>query len=730
MRTVILVPRRASARVLATAAVLALGAAVVGLGTPSAGAAQTPAAAPPVHSVAVSGDGVASYPAFDPAVERYAITTTDATAGTVTVTATTSDPDGRVYVDGRLDADGTATLTGLTEGDEIAVFIVDSAGTARHSFIYLPVGFPTLQRADVGAVDPSALADGKVMLTLGQWVAPSPFFETAVDREGVPAMVRTTTRSMDLKPIPGGHYSVFRSTTADGRTGMDQVELDGAFQEVARHRTVGLVDTDGHDVVVADDGSRYLLAYEPDAGTGLTDAVIQQLSPTGQVLFEWNSRDHVDVASESVVVGRTNAADYAHVNSIQVMADGDLLVSFRHLSSVFKIARTEHDGFQVGDVVWRLGGHLSDFTFTNLQGDPDGGPCAQHTAAELPNGHILMFDNGAWAQEPLCIDPSDVTGDVTSRVPTRIAEWAIDETTHEATLVWSFSMPTRYAIFAGSAERLANGSTLVGWASSPESVASEVDASGDLVWDLVRTSSPSYFTYRAALADVPDVVKPVVALGASIDGAVYRQDDEAYAHFSCTDRGGSSLHSCTGTVAEGGRLDTRDVGAHTVTVTATDGAGGTTTRTATYRVVSGAYLPDVSARRAAPGSPWVGVDRYGTTGQRLSLALTRATPARSAIVRVTNDGSRSDGVLVRGPASSRSFRVAYSYAGRDVTRAVTGTGLRVAGLAPGASVLLKVTVSRTSKARTGAERLLPVAATSLARPAVRDLLVVRVVARR
>ncbi|MFN8168924.1 MAG: arylsulfotransferase family protein [Candidatus Nanopelagicales bacterium] len=713
---------------LLTAAVLVLGVALVP--ATSATAAQAPAAAPPVHSVAVSGAGVGSYPAFDPAIERYAVTTTDATAGTVTVTATTSDPAGAVYVDGRLEVDGTATLTGLAEGDEIAVFIVDSAGTARHSFVYLPVGFPTLERQDLGAVDPAAITDGKILLTLGQWVAPSPFFQTAVDREGVPAMVRTTIRSMDLKPLAGGGYSVFSNTTGEGRTGMDQVELDASFQEVARHRTVGLVDTDGHDVVVAADGSRYLLAYEPDPATGLVDSVIQQQSATGEVLFQWNSRDHVDVAAETVVDGRPNAPDYAHVNSIQVMADGDLLVSFRHLSSVFKIARTAHDGLAEGDVVWRLGGHLSDFVFTDLAGHADGGPCAQHTARQLANGHILMFDNGAWEQEPLCIDPADPTGPEVARTPTRVTEWSLDEDTHEATMVWSFSVPTRYAVFAGSAERLPNGNTLIGWAASPESVATEVDPAGTMVWDLVRTSSPAYFTYRAALAAVPDVVKPVVALGASIDGAVYKQDDVAYAHFGCTDRGGSSLRTCAGSVAEGARLDTRDVGVHTVTVTATDGASNTTTRTATYRVVAGAYLPDVSLRSAAPGSRWVGVDRYGTTGQRVSVALTRAVPSRSALVRVTNDGSRADGVVVRGPASSRGVRVTYSLGGRDVTRAVTAGTLRVTGLAAGASVLLKVTVSRTSKARAGAERSLALVAASAARPSIRDVGTLRVVVRR
>ncbi len=165
------------------------------------------------------------------------------------------------------------------------------------------------------------------------------------------------------------------------------------------------------------------------------------------------------------------------------MDDGDLLVSFRHLSSVFKIARTAHDGFARGDVVWRLGGRQSDFAFTDLDGQPDGGPCAQHTASQLANGHILVFDNGAWSEAPLCIDPADPTGALVDRVPSRVTEWAIDAQAGTATMVWNYEVLSRYAIFAGSAERLANGNTLIGWASATDAVASEVSPTGSLLWD-------------------------------------------------------------------------------------------------------------------------------------------------------------------------------------------------------------------------------------------------------
>ena len=78
---------------------------------------------------------------------------------------------------------------------------------------------------------------------------------------------------------------------------------------------------------------------------------------TGEVVFEWRSREHVPL-SESTVTNLTAAGnvDYFHLNSIAVDRDGHLLLSARHTSCVYKINR------RTGKVIWRLGGKDSDFT--------------------------------------------------------------------------------------------------------------------------------------------------------------------------------------------------------------------------------------------------------------------------------------------------------------------------------------------------------------------------------
>src|SRR3546814_15280810 len=81
--------------------------------------------------------------------------------------------------------------------------------------------------------------------------------------------------------------------------------------------------------------------------------------------------------------------------------------------------------------------------------DALGGPCAQHTASELPNGNILIFDNGsADATRDMCVDPQDRANGTQRRASTRITEYALDEERGAASLISSYD-EGGFALFAG-----------------------------------------------------------------------------------------------------------------------------------------------------------------------------------------------------------------------------------------------------------------------------------------
>jgi hypothetical protein len=113
--------------------------------------------------------------------------------------------------------------------------------------------------------------------------------------------------------------------------------------------------------------------------------IVQELAlPSGRLLWEWHSLDHVAVAETEINVKPGPRFDYFHINSIDVAPDGHLIVSARNTWAAYKIDR------RTGRVLWRLGGKRSDFTL---------GRGArfewQHDVREHANGVVSVFDNAA-----------------------------------------------------------------------------------------------------------------------------------------------------------------------------------------------------------------------------------------------------------------------------------------------------------------------------------------------
>ena len=86
---------------------------------------------------------------------------------------------------------------------------------------------------------------------------------------------------------------------------------------------------------------------------------------------------------------------------------------------------------------------------------------------------------------------------------TRVVEYALDEERMTAELVWSYQRDDVYSPEGmGSAQRLENGNTFIGWGSiawdNTEALATEVDAEGNVVFDLEAYSPNGAVTsYRA-----------------------------------------------------------------------------------------------------------------------------------------------------------------------------------------------------------------------------------------
>ena len=124
----------------------------------------------------------------------------------------------------------------------------------------------------------------------------------------------------------------------------------------------------------------------PAKGVALSGVVQEIDIATGKVLFEWGSLDHVpvtDTTRRSPAGTKAAPFDYLHINSIAIAPDGDLMLSARNTSAIYKVARPS------GKVAWRLGGKRSSFAM---------GPGAtfwfQHHITPLDANTVSIFDDG------------------------------------------------------------------------------------------------------------------------------------------------------------------------------------------------------------------------------------------------------------------------------------------------------------------------------------------------
>ncbi|MEA2289867.1 MAG: hypothetical protein QOD55_1864, partial [Solirubrobacteraceae bacterium] len=270
--------------------------------------------------------------------------------------------------------------------------------------------------------------------------------------------------------------------------------LDSAYRVLGRVRAGNGYGMDLHEFRLTPQGTALVIAYQavrydlssvggPRNGR-VVDGVVQELDlATGLVLFEWHSLGNVGLDESDWRRRGRPAWDYFHANSVYRDGDHHIVVSARHTSGVYRIARA------TGTIDWRLGGKESDFRLGR------GASFArQHDADLQPDGTIRIFDN------------SDRRGRRRSRVVTL----GLDRPGRRATLVRTADHPDGlFAGTQGNAQVLAGGGTFVDWGSYGG--VSELDPANRLIFDAsLPPGWDSYRAYRESWTGAP-VSRPQVA---------------------------------------------------------------------------------------------------------------------------------------------------------------------------------------------------------------------------
>ena len=174
-----------------------------------------------------------------------------------------------------------------------------------------------------------------------------------------------------------------------------------------------------------------------------------EMTTDGKIVWEWRSWDYLDPAADPITTSQDDRDVWTVANGVSEMPDGNLLLSFRDISTVVMINR------ETGAIYWKLGA------------PPLAG---QHAPYLLPNGHILLFDNG-----PHRLDQSFPYSRVLEIAPATKA------------IVWKFQEARVADFFSprlSNAQRLPNGNTLINEGRFGRFF--EVTPAGDVVWEYVN----------------------------------------------------------------------------------------------------------------------------------------------------------------------------------------------------------------------------------------------------
>lgn len=334
----------------------------------------------------------------------------------------------------------------------------------------------------------------------------------------------------------------WQGNVRDGRgvNGQDVI-MDSHYRTVAVLHGGHGYSSDLHEFQLIPHGRALIDAFVPvdtdlssvggPASAPVFDCVIQELDVrTGRVLWEWHSLGHVPLsASEYWLPGNSTPFDYFHLNSIQQLPGGKLIISARNTWSVYMIDE------RTGRVMWTLGGKYSSYRMgpgTNFEW--------QHDARMHRHGLLSLFDDGALPEE----EPESSA-----------KELRVNPRTGTVSLVRRFThVPSLLAGSQGNAQVLDHGHVMVGWGSA--AAFSEYTPGGHEVLDgHLRFGSSSYRTYRfpwtgqplthPSLAAVP-LTDGTVRLYASWNGATQVASWEVLGGSERHDLFPLSAHSTTG----------------------------------------------------------------------------------------------------------------------------------------------------------------------------------------
>ncbi len=269
----------------------------------------------------------------------------------------------------------------------------------------------------------------------------------------------------------------------------EAVIADGSYRTLATVKAGNGYRMDIHEFTLTPEGDAlfpvysYVKVHLPGTPAGtltpILDAIVQAVDVrTGLVTWEWHALGHIPVSESYATPANSAFFDAFHINAIQALGGGRVLLSARDTSAIYQVDRAS------GRILWTLGGKRSTFRL---------GKGArfwfQHDAQLLPGDRVSMFD--------------DQAGPPQHAPASRGLVLKLDRRRRTATVVRSYRRaPDTSAQSEGSLQTLPNGNVFAGFGAEP--FFSEFAANGRLVYDAsLPRDDGSYRAYHVPWSATP-----------------------------------------------------------------------------------------------------------------------------------------------------------------------------------------------------------------------------------
>ncbi len=387
--------------------------------------------------------------------------------------------------------DSSVDSLGVTNPAATNAAATRSASKKTHTFITLPGDKPPIVTISGKDTDHKS---GDIFLTAQDTGQAAPYI---LDRRGdllwyqpsgTPSTFNLRVQSYDSQPVLTYWQGHVVCPPCSGE-GSDPI-LNEHYQTIHTVTAGGGYQnqgTDLHEFTLGSEGSEgtaFVTIWSPiqanltsvggPANGTLFDWIIQEIDvATNKVIWSWHAYGHVPIKDSYATYVNGQPYDYFHLNSIQQLSNGNLIISARHTWAVYEINKS------TGKIKWTLGGKHSTFkmgTGTKFEW--------QHDATLHSNGLMSLYDD-AFGPGP------------TPEAQSRALKLHLSFSKHTATLVHGYThTPAVKAASMGSVQILNNkDNVFIGWGN--KRYFSEVTSSGKRIFGgAFATGVDSYRAYR------------------------------------------------------------------------------------------------------------------------------------------------------------------------------------------------------------------------------------------